>query len=163
VNVPDDDRLAALYRRYGPVIYWRCLKLLGNPAAAEDAAQETFLRVHVHLQQAPEAEEAVRWIYRIATNYCLNELRDRRRDPQPVGELPEQAGLESPEAALADRELAAKIVARAPEKLRVVAWARYVDGLDLIEIAARLGLSRHTVASRLADFEDRARKFVGRS
>jgi len=49
-------RLASLYRAYGPVIYWRCAKLLGDEVAAEDAAQETFLRVCRHLDNAPDSE-----------------------------------------------------------------------------------------------------------
>ena len=75
----NDDRLTALYRSYGPAIYWRCLRLLRDRAAAEDATQETFMRVLRHLDRAPDADEAIRWIWRIATNYCLNELRNSKR------------------------------------------------------------------------------------
>ncbi|MFI5376709.1 MAG: sigma factor, partial [Candidatus Rokuibacteriota bacterium] len=52
-------------------------------ASAEDATQETFVRVRRHLEKAPDAHEALLWIYRIATNYCLNELRDRKGRPEP--------------------------------------------------------------------------------
>jgi RNA polymerase sigma-70 factor, ECF subfamily len=155
------DRVTELYRRYGPAIYWRCLRLLRDEAAAEDAAQETYLRVHTHLESAPD--EALRWIWRIATNYCLNEIRARASRPLPSEALPESAGPESLEELLADRELVARIVARSDEKLRVIAFAHYVDGLDHVEVAARLGLSRRTVAARLEQFHERARKFVRRS
>ncbi|HEX4386659.1 MAG TPA: sigma-70 family RNA polymerase sigma factor [Myxococcales bacterium] len=154
--------VSALYRQYGPVIYWRCLKLLGDAAAAEDATQETFLRVHRHLEKTPEADEALRWIWRIATNRCLNELRDRRRRPEPEETLPELPAEASLEDALADRELVKRIIDRVGAKLRAVAWVHYVDGLDHVEAGRMLGISRRTVANRLADFNEKARKILGR-
>src|SRR5450432_2184327 len=73
------DRLTALYRMYGPVIYARCVRLLGDRAAAEDAMQETFVRVQRHLEKAPDAEEALRWVYRIATNSPTHRPKTSRR------------------------------------------------------------------------------------
>jgi RNA polymerase sigma-70 factor (ECF subfamily) len=157
-----DDRISALYRQYGPVIYWRCLKLLGDAAAAEDATQETFLRVHRHLDKTPGSEEALRWIWRIATNRCLNELRDRKRRPEPEEALPELPASASLEDALADRDLVRRIIDRVGARLRAVAWVHYVDGLDHVEAGRILGVSRRTVANRLADFNEKARKILGR-
>jgi RNA polymerase sigma-70 factor, ECF subfamily len=157
-----DDRLTSLYRMYGPIIYTRCARLLGDRAAAEDAIQETFIRVQRHLDKAPDSNEALRWVYRIATNYCLNEIRDRKLRPKAEAELPEIMG-DSVEGMLADRDLVARIVRRSPEKLRAPAWLHHVDGLDQGEVARVLGISRRTVVNRLAEFADHARKFVMRS
>jgi RNA polymerase sigma-70 factor (ECF subfamily) len=156
------DRLSSLYREYGPVIYWRCLKLLRDETAAEDATQETFLRVLRHLERTPDADEALRWIWRIATNYCLNQLRDRARDPEPQAELPDRPAGASLEETLSDRDLVRHVIARMDDKLRAVAWAHYVDGLEQVETARLLGISRRTVANRLATFDERARKFIQR-
>lgn len=87
------ERVTELYRRYGPTIYWRCLRLLGDAGAAEDATQETFVRVHRHLARAPDDNEAIAWIW----------LRD---------------GLHE------DRDLARRVIARADQRDRVVAWSR---------------------------------------
>lgn len=154
-----DDRLTELYRAYGPVIYARCRRLLGDGAAAEDATQETFMRVHRHLAKA-DSREALAWIYRIATNYCLNEIRNRKRRPELHDELPEI--ITDTDTALADRDLAARIVARSPEKLRAVAWLHHVDGLDQGEVARVLDISRRTVVNRLAEFAENAKKFAQR-
>jgi RNA polymerase sigma-70 factor, ECF subfamily len=156
-------RVAALYRQYGPVIYWRCAKLLRDEAAAQDATQETFLRVCRYLDRAPDSDEALRWIWRIATNYCLNEMRNRQRRPELREELPDLPGEAELEQILSDRQLAARVIARADEKLRAVAWAHYVDGLDHTEAGRMLGISRRTVANRLAVFHERARKIIGRT
>jgi RNA polymerase sigma-70 factor (ECF subfamily) len=155
-----EDRLTELYRAYGPVIYARCRRLLGDGAAAEDATQETFMRVHKHLAKA-DSREALAWIYRIATNYCLNEIRNRKHRPELHDELPEVIGADVA-GVLADRDLAARIVERAPEKLRAVAWLHHVDGLDQGEVARVLDISRRTVVNRLAEFAENAKKFVHR-
>ena len=155
-----DDRLGELYRAHGPVIYARCRRLLGDDAAAEDAAQETFMRVQRHLDKAPDARAALAWIYRIATNYCLNEIRDRKLRPEPRDRLPERADAD-PQRVLADRDLAARIIEHAPPKLRPVAWLHFVDGLDQGEVARVLGISRRTVVNRLGAFVARARRFAG--
>ena len=155
-----EDRLTTLYRQYGGVIYARCARLLGDRAAAEDATQETFMRVYRHLDRAPTSAEALRWIYRIATNYCLNEIRDRKLRPQ--GEIVE-LGSESFEELFANRELVAQIVQRSPEKLRAPAWLHHVDGLDQGEVARVLGSSRRSVLNHLAKFAENARKFIARS
>jgi RNA polymerase sigma-70 factor, ECF subfamily len=167
--VSTEDRLTHLYRSYGASIYWRCVRILGDAAAAEDATQETFLRVHRHLERAPDGEEAIRWIWRIATNYCLNELRNGKRRAEPVAELPD-----APEPALAaiaalqrgdlgDRDLARRIIARAPEDQRVIVWLHHVDGLEQEEVARTLGISRRTVVNKLAAFTENARKYLGRA
>jgi RNA polymerase sigma-70 factor, ECF subfamily len=157
-----EDRLTALYRAYGPVIYARCRRLLGEGSAAEDATQETFMRVHRHLDKA-EGRNALAWIYRIATNYCLNEIRNRKRRAEPTqpDELPEIVTTDVARA-LADRDLAARIVERSPEKLRVVAWLHHVDGMDQGEVARVLDISRRTVVNRLNEFAENAQKFVQR-
>src|SRR5262245_1709562 len=119
-----DDRLTRLYREYGPYIYARCVRLLGDSATAEDATQETFMRVHRHLHKAPDPGQALPWIYRIATNYCLNEIRDRRLRPQTdaVPELFEDDLV----TILTNRDVVARLIRLCPAKLRVPAWLHYV-------------------------------------
>ena len=157
----DEERVSALYRRYGPVIYALCRRMLGD-AGADDATQETFMRVHQHLDKAPD--EAIGWIYRIATNYCLTELRDRRTRPStPNDQTADETVGSSLEELLANRDLVARIVARAPDKLRVVAWMHHVDGIAQGEVARLLDISRRTVVSRLAAFGDLAQRDLERN
>jgi RNA polymerase sigma-70 factor (ECF subfamily) len=157
-----DDKLTRLYAEYGPIIYARCRRMLADESAAEDATQETFMRVYRHIERAPDSRQALAWIYRIATNYCLNEIRDRRLRPDPHAEVPEVAG-RAPEPWLADRDLAMKLIVRAPGNVRAVAWLTHVDGLEQAEVASVLGISRRTVVNHLATFAKNAHKFVRRS
>ena len=158
----DKGRLTDLYRTHGPAIYARCRRLLGDEALAEDAAQETFLRAHRHLDDAPTSEEALRWIYRIATNYCLNKLRDRKNDPLLVEDFA-SIQVEVNEDRFANRDLASRLIVRAPEQVRTAAWLYHVDGMDQSEVAAVLGVSRRTVVNYLATFARHAKRFLSRS
>jgi RNA polymerase sigma-70 factor (ECF subfamily) len=156
--------LDQLYRSYGPAIYARCRRILGDPAAAEDATQEAFMKVHRHLSEAPSSEEALRWIYRIATNHCLNELRNSRTRAK----LLEDQGTQLTEAVLTegrifDQDLGRRVVMHAPEKVRAAAWLHYVDGLDQGEVATVLGISRRSVVNYLQTFLEHARAFAQRS
>ncbi len=160
-GVSDNGRVESLYRKFGPIIHSRCRRLLRDDALAEDATQEVFMRVMRHIESAPDDAAALAWIYRISTNYCLNQIRDRHRQAEPVEELPELSG-EHPEPAMIDRDLALQLVQRAPENLRAPAILYYVDGLEQEQVAKTLGVSRRTVINRLNDFMERSKKFIGR-
>jgi RNA polymerase sigma-70 factor (ECF subfamily) len=157
-----DSRLVELYRVYGATVYARCRRILGEGQEAEDATQETFLRIHRHLHKAPDTHQVLAWIYRIATNYCLNELRSRRSRPKADGELHDRASRDAPlDHVLANRQLALRVLHEVPEKLRVPAWLHFVDGVAQTDVATILGISRRTVVNRLAQFETEARRILG--
>ena len=159
-----EDRLTILYKTYGPAIYIRCRSILSDEAEAHDATQETFLRVYRHLDDVPGQREALYWIYRVATNYCLNELRNRKRRPAVLSastdDVPSGHNLER---RIVNRDLAARLIAAAHPKVKPVAWLYHVDGLDQEEIAKVLSLSRRTVINRLAAFTTTAQKLFRRS
>src|SRR5262245_32247471 len=103
----EEESLQATYRRWGKLIHRRCLALLGEAAAAEDATQEVFVRLMRHAGRlAPEGGTGyLAWIYRVATNHCLNVLRDGARlevrDPATLPEPP----VDGEAARFADRAL----------------------------------------------------------
>lgn len=119
------------------------------------------MRVMRHIESAPDDAAALAWIYRISTNYCLNLIRDRSRQAEPIDEIPEQPS-DHPEPEMIERDLALRLVARAPEQLRATAVLYYVDGLEQEQVAKTLGISRRTVINRLAEFASRSKKFIGR-
>jgi RNA polymerase sigma-70 factor (ECF subfamily) len=161
----DNDHLVRLYEKYGRLIFTRCCRLLGDAASAEDATQEVFLRVSAHLDSAPApASVAVlMWIYRITTNYCLNELRTRKRHPQAADDADlETDGVQS-EQLMVNRDLARRLIGRVPERLRAPVWLYHVDGMSHEEVGRTLGISRRTVINYIDEFHDRTRKFLRRA
>jgi RNA polymerase sigma-70 factor, ECF subfamily len=158
----DRARFDELYERYGTTIYLRCRQLLRDRAAAEDATQEVFLRIHRSLAKIRGRREAFAWLYRTATNHCLNEIRSGRLRPTPLPAVPEQVG-PGTEGRLSDQDLVVRLVRELPPELALAAWLYHVDGLDQAEIAEIFDVSRRTVIARLARFTERAKEFLERS
>ena len=153
------ERAAEAYRTYGPAVYRRCLRLLRDREAARDATQEVFVKLVRDVSRLDDPDVALPWLYRVATNHCLNQLRNvRRRGEEPIGEL-EVSG--AAEASFPDKHLAASVLSRFDERTQAVAVGVLVDGMGHEELAGALGVSRKTVERRLARFLEGARKLIG--
>lgn len=146
--------LGQLYAAHGRAIFTHCMRLLGDAASAEDATQEVFLRVRRYAGRAPHAEEVRPWLFRIATNHCLNELRSRgvraRTPPQLTGCVTVNF-----EDTLAARNDARRFLERLSPRARAIAWLTYVDGMLQHEVAETLGVSRRTVVNYLGQVRSR--------
>jgi RNA polymerase sigma factor (sigma-70 family) len=146
----NEAALAALYQKYAPAIYAHCRRFMQSPAAARDATQEAFVRVLAHGVVLPREEEALRYLYRVATNVCLNLLREHsvhaRATPTLVARTPHTGSAES---GVADREFVGIVLERCGEGSAQVAVLHYLDGMSQVEIAETLGITRRTVFNRL--------------
>ncbi len=145
-----ETALGALYEKFAPAIYAHCRRFLQSPAAARDATQEAFVRVIARGVVLPREEEALRYLYRVSTNVCLNLLREHnvhtRAVPNLAASVPQVASAES---GLADREFVSLVMARCGEGGAKVAVMHYLDGMSQVEIAQVLGITRRTVFNRL--------------
>src|SRR3954470_22227139 len=128
----------------------RCRRLLGDEQEALDACQDVFVRV-VQRRARLDARYPSSLLYRIATNVCLNRLRDRRRQPVTGDDavLYRIACAEEPGGASEARLLLDRLFGRHPESSRTIAVLHYVDGLTLEEVAQRTRLSVSGVRKRL--------------
>lgn len=141
---------AELYRRERRRVYGLCLKFLREPAAAEDACHEAFVRAFEHFEEF-EGDRFSAWLRRIAANLCINQLRSMRRAATaPPGEI--AAPEPSLERQVGDRRaLAAALeVVRSlgPEQRRAFVMF-HIEGLSYREIAESTGLDPQTVRSHL--------------
>jgi RNA polymerase sigma-70 factor (ECF subfamily) len=145
-----DAALAALYQKYAPAIYAHCRRFMHSPAAARDATQEAFVRVLAHGVSLPREEEALRYLYRVATNVCLNLLREQNVHTRAVPTLAARTmHTGSAESGLADRQFVEAVLERCGEGGAQVAVMHYLDGMTQVEIAEVLGITRRTVFNRL--------------
>ena len=158
-------QVTGLYREFGPVVYRRCLRLLGDRAAAQDATQEVFVKLLGNIPLLQDRDTVLPWIYRVATNHCLNLLRDaRRRGEESEEEHPLAASLPEGTArpdAYVDWELARSVLSRFDGQTQAVAVGVFVDGMNHDEVAGALGISRRTVSRKLERFVEGARRFLG--
>jgi len=142
--------LEDLWIRYGSLVLRRCRQLLRDEDEALDVCQDVFVQL-LRRRGALEIRFPSSLIYRIATNLCLNRIRDRRRLPDLVEDeqLARIARLDDPTAGLHARSMLDRLFARHRESTRIIATLHFVDGLTLEEVAAEVGMSVSGVRKRL--------------
>jgi RNA polymerase sigma-70 factor, ECF subfamily len=159
----DRTEFARLVDVYSTPIYRLALKMLGNTQDAEDVLQATFLKAFQHLPGFEGRSSLSTWLYRIAANEALMQLRRKRpafsldEEPADSDGEPQQPVELADWGALPEKELlsgeAKKLLDRAiqslPEKLRVVFLLRDVEGLSIKETSAALNLTETAVKTRL--------------
>jgi RNA polymerase sigma-70 factor, ECF subfamily len=162
----DPAAVGALFEAYADRIYRLALGLLREPAAAEDIVQETFLSALTHLDRFEGRSSLGTWLYRVAYNAAIDQLRRRSDEPlppdEPEGDLETGMALplprsiidwaRTPERWQADHEVAAEIeraISELPQSLRIVFLLRDVEGLSTEETAEALGLSEGATKVRL--------------
>jgi RNA polymerase sigma-70 factor (ECF subfamily) len=160
VQQGDQAAFAELFRKYSPRILRYTSRLVRSEARAEEVTQDVFSQVfRFRTRYRPEARFAT-WLFTIATNLCLNELRrperqlrvdiwatrdgEERREGPP---LPDPAAV-NPEQGAASRQLAerleAAIAALSPKQRAALLLSR-MDGLGYHDVAAALGCTEGAV------------------
>ena len=148
-------------------------RLLGDAVAAEDVAQDAFLALYRHLNQVPAAAYRP-WLFRVARNLCLDQLRRRkfkmslfrdleRDDESPF--TPVDAGSGQPDSLAEAREAQDAIEAairELPTKFREAFLLCEVEGMSYEDAAAVLGCPVKTVSTRLFRARQRFASLVSR-
>ena len=171
MSTPDrtDDQLVAaaqrgdraamdlLLRRHYDRAHAVCRRIAGSTRDADDAAQEPMIRVVRNIDSFDGRSAFGTWVYRIATNTALDELRKRKRRPQlhvvdDDGDAPEQADEFAHRHIddVTDRITIDAALADLPEEFKAAVVMRDVGDLDYAEIAAALDVPIGTVKSRIA-------------
>jgi RNA polymerase sigma-70 factor, ECF subfamily len=152
----EDAALAALVDQYAGSLYRVAYSVLRNPADAEDAVQEAFLRVLRHRDSLGEVRDQRVWLIRIVWNIVLDRKRRAKTRPETddVAELARvlpSTGLSAEEVAAAAQHHARVIacVEQLPAKEREVLMLSAFEELSSVEIASVLGITESSVRSRL--------------
>lgn len=163
-----------LYRDHVDLIYRFAHRLCGEPEAAKDLVQDTFLNAYRGFERFRGDAQISTWLYTIASRACLR-MRRRRKGapdrelsleefiPTSDGEFRLQIPIDglSPEEALQNKELRRALDAaidQLPKKYKMVLVLRDMEGLSAKEVGTIIGLNERAVKSRL----HRARLFVRR-
>jgi RNA polymerase sigma-70 factor (ECF subfamily) len=153
--------LGAFFEAWGDRLYGLALRLLREPAAAEDVVQEAFLRLMAGAERIEGRSRLATWLYRVVYNACIDRLREQKR-LVPVPEEADEAAVPmpsvlvdfrlSPEEMLRDaetREALEQAIASLSPNLRAAFLLRDVEGLSTAEAAEALGVTEVNLKVRL--------------
>ncbi len=132
-----EDGLRLLMGKYKEAVYWHIRRLVVAHADAQDAAQETFVRIYRSADHIRDGHSLRAWVFRIATNEALRAIEARKRHAAEGDET--QADLIPDDGYVDYSDLEAvrlqKAILSLPEKQRITFNLRYYDELDYAEIA----------------------------
>jgi RNA polymerase sigma-70 factor (ECF subfamily) len=160
----DEDAFQEIVKRYKEPITAFALRMLNDRDKAVDVAQETFINVFTHVAGYRPMASFDGWLYRIAYNLAINEIRRRKR--QPVVSLdapargseregpafdPAHDGPDAEQSVLGSErcEIVRRCVQALPSKYRGAIVMKDMEGLTFEEIATILGCPESTVKSRV--------------
>ncbi|MDQ1502426.1 MAG: eukaryotic-like serine/threonine-protein kinase [Actinomycetota bacterium] len=153
-NAGDRGALEVLLARHVDRVHAICRRVTGHPEDALDATQEALIALTRGLHRYDGRALFTTWLYRVATNAALDELRRRKRRPEPAELSDDRAmaggaggGVESVVAARLDVDAA--LAGLSPE-FRAAVVLRDLCDLDYAEIAEVLDVPIGTVRSRIA-------------
>jgi len=141
-----EDAFDRLYQRHQDYVYNVCLGILANPEDARDCTQEAFLRVYRKVGEFRGEAAFSTWLYRVAVNVCVGQLRKRPR--QAPASLEDESVREiaddGPEAwtrpaRSAEEARVRAVVAELPEDYRKLLVLRYFQDLSYEEMVGILG------------------------
>ena len=172
----DRDAFALLLGRYQRPMITFCYSFMRDSGIAEDLAQETFLRVYRNAGRYKPIAKFSTWLYRIATNLCINELKKRRLrqtlpldapaglDPDGTRIVEKLAGdAEQPLSAVERREaheLARNALGYLPEEQRVTLVMVEYHGLSYREIAEILNVTVSAIKMRVKRARETLREML---
>lgn len=151
----DQEAFACLVEACQTAVYNLAYRMLGNAAEAEDAAQETFIRVYTRLDTYDSERKFSSWLLAIASNYCIDRLRQRRFGWLSLDELPPWRWLTSssrPEEAVIrgeERDEVRQLLDQLPPHYRATVILRYWYDLSYQEIAEAMETTESAVKSTL--------------
>lgn len=162
----DKDAYGQIITRYHGRVISVLRKMLGHTPNEQDTVQEIFIKTYYLLPDYKPSHAFSSWLYRIAANYCVDELRKRMRAPAFTHAHIEPADHDTPESALLEKEeqqLLRQQMMAVEEKYRVVLEMRYLEALSCEEIGEKLDIPSSTVRTRLSRGKDKLRAVIGKA
>lgn len=165
----DEAAFEELIRQYEKKVYTLCFRMCGNSEDAEEAAQDAFLALWRGIDRFRQESSLSTWIYRLATNACIDTLRRRKKQSGSVSLDDEELFVDAvdtspqPQETVEHREaqkLLQEGLSALLEEYRKVLILREIEGLSYTEIAESASIELGTVKSRISRGRSLLRNFL---
>lgn len=157
-----------LYKRYSDKVYSKCLSLLKNEAAAQDAAQDIFLKIFLNLAKFNKKSRFSTWVYSITYNYCIDYLRRKKKEKTILTDDDNEKDLVEEE--VDDKEILemeierlAFILDKIPEDDKMVLLMKYREDLSIKDISKAFDKSESAIKMKLKRAKNKVRKLYNES
>ncbi len=174
-KIPDDELIdlylasqsqehfSMLYGRYSDKVYSKCLSLLKNEAAAQDAAQDVFLKIFLNLAKFNKKSRFSTWVYSITYNYCIDYLRRKKKEKtiltdEEEGKDPIEEDFDEKEILEMEIERLAFILDKIPPEDKMVLLMKYREDLSIKDISKAFDKSESAIKMKLKRAKNKVRK-----
>lgn len=134
-------------------LYRLALRMLTNPAEAQDAVQEVLLKLWQQGDALQKIDNLEAWAMRITKNWCLDKLRSKHRRTEDLDQVPVQTdGAPSPQQKLEKKETYKKVhqlIQKLPEKQMMVVQLRDIEGMTYKEIEQTIDMPQNQIKVNL--------------
>lgn len=134
-------------------LYRLALRMLTNPAEAQDAVQEVLLKLWQQGETLQKIENVEAWAMRVTKNWCLDKLRSKHRRIEDLDQVPVQMDdAPSPQESMERKEVHQKIrrmIEQLPEKQMMVIQLRDIEGMTYQEIEQTLDMPQNQIKTNL--------------
>ncbi|MEI5909334.1 RNA polymerase sigma factor SigW [Bacillus spongiae] len=167
----DQNAFAEIVELYKDKVFQICFRMLGNRHEAEDMAQEAFVKAYMNIHTFQQHRKFSTWLFRIATNLCIDRIRKKKPDYYLDAEVTGTEGLtmysqlstgeplpEEEVESMELQEVIQKAISKLPEKYRSVIVLKYIEELPLKEISEILDMPLGTVKTRIHRGREALRK-----
>lgn len=147
----DRDAYEHIYDTYVDMVFSRCLFILDDKDLAEDATQETMIKVYFALEKFEGRSSLKTWIYRIASNHCFGVLK-KRRESSYEALLEDGVQFEDTEdiyQTLTDQSQVTDALSLLSKDIRAILLLKYIDGYSYEEISEIAQVSPSAVKMRI--------------
>ncbi|MEZ4921175.1 MAG: RNA polymerase sigma factor [Saprospiraceae bacterium] len=144
-----------LYRRYASKVFAKSISMLNDEGLARDATQDIFIKILLNLAKFGEQSSFSTWVYSITYNYCIDQIRKKKKgvlvftdDP---GRIRDEAEEELPDSVILEmkQQKLAQVLEDVPPGDKAILLMKYIDGLQIKEIATVLDKTESAIKMQI--------------
>ncbi|MFK7978653.1 MAG: RNA polymerase sigma factor [Saprospiraceae bacterium] len=149
-----------LYKKYSVKVYGKCLALLKEEAAAEDALQDVFVKIFSNLYKFEGKSKFSTWVYSITYNHCIDLIRKKKKDNYIFSDnLNERIDyIEDTTIFETKIERLKYVLEKIPEEDKTVLLMKYQQAMPVKEIAGLLNKSESAIKMKIKRAKNKAKK-----